>query len=80
MDFAVPTLLWLELRPVRTQLWTALGPHAGIHLSYVRWQVVGLLVRGVWSRQGGLGSSLRMGQSVRGRLQGCIPSDLWGSS
>lgn len=73
-------LLLLELRPVWTQLWTTLRPHAWIHLPSTGGHVVGLLVLGVWGRQSGLGSSLRMGHSIRWRLQSCVPRNLWGSS
>lgn len=42
----VRPLLLLELRPVWTHLWTALRPHAGIHLPCIGGHVVGLLVWG----------------------------------
>lgn len=73
-------LLLLKLRPVWTQLWTTLWSHARIHLPCIRGYVVGLLVLGVWGRQRGLGSSLWVGHSIRRRLQGCVPCNLWNSS
>lgn len=58
-------LLLLELRPIWPHLWSTLWPHAWIYLPCVGGHVVGLLVLGVWGRQGHLGSSLWMGHSIR---------------
>lgn len=76
----VRPLRWLELRPIWAHLWTTLRPHARVHLPCIGGHVVGLLVLGVLGRKRGLGSSLRMGDSIGWSLQGCVPCNLCGPS
>lgn len=72
-------LLWLQLRPIGAQRWTPLWPHARVHLPCIGGHAVGLLVLRVWSRVGGLLSSMRMGDGIGWRLQGRVPCNLCGS-
>lgn len=73
-----PVLTLLKRRPAWPHLWTTLRPQAGIHLPRTGGHVVGLLVLGLWGRQGDLGSSLH--HSIGLRLQGYITCNLRSSN